>query len=241
MGARHFVSGDHISFALGALNFPFGDSTIAIVCRRTATGVDHDPFSYGTGVDTALFIAGVDNSVRLFLGTSGGTGAVAGVTLLSTDGWAIIGAKKAGGAAVPRIWRYRYSDNSLAIGNAGASLNNSPTPDGSGEIGRDVGGGSDWVGDIYAIGVWDSLLSDAELSTLQFEVSFAAWNRFPALKFFTDFDHDPIQNMVDKTGNGADETSRSGTSVVSDTPHVIAGLDMPSVMPVGYLSSKRMR
>jgi len=198
---------DHISLSLGRLNFVFGPGTLAAVIQVGSNATDNDFFCIGSGVDIAFFIPSANTFLSVFLGT-GGTDAAIPVT--PADGWVLVAVTKATGTVAPRFYKYRYDTGAWTIANGG-TLANSPTPDVSAEFGQDVGGGSNFNGQLEIVGAWDSVLSDTQIQALPYRIK--PWLTQVNPRGLWTFEEAVAVPVIDWTAGGANQSAISGTSL----------------------------
>lgn len=209
---RAFVgaSSHKITTAIGALNFAFGPGTAVLVIRT--------PASFAAVNILAVGATGVGFSVNL---TSGGVlqlrtdaTAVSGVSALSASTAYLVAVTKATGAVAPRMHFVNLSTGAATHENSASTLANASTAATRAAFGVNAAGtGAFYTGDIAAAAVWNTVLTDAQITALSFG-SFANWIAAGGLKALWQLNQlNDLAALKDLTGNGADQTAITGTSV----------------------------
>jgi hypothetical protein len=220
--ARHFTaaSSEKIVLSLGALGFAFGPATVAAVVRASSDGASKTVNGVGPSGSLWTFYCPTSNQVTLYNGTGGASSAT--ITLLVSDGWCLIGAGKATGSVAARIHKYVYTTDTWLHADTGA-LADSGVPATSAAIGAASSTGNvPWNGDIAAVGIWNVVLTDANVESLAHNVTLNNWNQVDGLKGFWTLDQpDVTLTVTDQTGGGANQTSVTGTTIVTDTPNLV--------------------
>lgn len=203
---------DVLQFSLGAVP-ALATTSFACILRRTATGKVGfcDMINAGSSI-WSFFVAASGGGSSNKLSLWNGSATVSPVTTLTgSEGWVFVGFNKATGSAIPRYHKYVYSTDtwthatSSAISNSGAAAGNFYVANSN--------GASVLTGD-YAIGaVYNVELSDAQFEAMAYSLS-AWWAVQP--KGLWILDQDAVgQKVFDQSGNGANESSRTGTSVAT--------------------------
>lgn len=230
-----------IQRAVGALSgMQYG--TVVITLRRGALGVTNDFFvlhdSAGTGL-WGLYFDSATDGLAWWTGSGSGTGPVIAST--STD-YTIIG-RKVSGLSTPRWSVYNHSTG--AFSHAPSSGGNDPgtAPGVGGTVRFSWGGGEFFNGRVWAVAAWSNKLpwsADAAGDTA-IEASGLPWGLRHWYTAQPDalwaFDQQIVeQPVLDRTGKGANQTARTGTTVTWDTP---AGMDfrLPETIRVKAASS----
>lgn len=241
MTARHFTtaSSENITLGLGNLGFTFGPGTVAAVIRLASSGVTAkeilavgDPaattatlmtFFVNSGDRPGIFISSVSD--------------VTTAKVLVASRWYLVAISKATGSVAPVSHTYDYvtggwvHENCLSVA-ANMTLINSV------KLGCYFSSGTGkefFNGDIAAAAVWDINMSNAQAETLPNDVSLAGWNGLGGLRAMWLLDQNDVTTTVtDLTGGGANETARTGTTVVTDTPNLNYTVPhLPQRMPIG--------
>lgn len=224
---------DVITTALGGTNFPIGPGTAAAIVKRGSDGTWDTVLHAGTSGSTTRWALRVSDTdlVTLSLGTTNLT--AAGVGLLAADDWALIAARKASGTVAARVSVYKYPAATWAHGDT-ASVKNSGLPSGNNYLGG-LGGTLLHHGDVKIIGVWDTVLTDAEIEALPF--TRAAWNLASLRGLWRPAD-DPATAVLDETAFGADQTAITGTTASSSSPPEFTDEGADTTPPVTTLGSQ---
>lgn len=136
------------------------------------------------------------------------------------NGWVIMGASKVTGTQAGHFHRYIFSTADWNRGNGGTMVDgNSPGATGTVRFGE-WQGGDDFNGNIAVAGIWDRVLTDTEVDALT--TGLQAWVDSTPVGLWA-FNQDSVATAVeDITGNGANQSAITGTSVDADVP---AGFD----------------
>lgn len=205
---------DVITLALGALStMTFG--TIAVLCRRTDNNAWNGAFSTRSSGGTAeiyIDIAPSGSSNNLWY--SYASTANAGVTVSSAEDWCWTVIAKATGSAAPRTRKKVMSTGVWTSAN-GAAIGNGTSPSGGSlQIGNS--GGDFFKGDIAAVAVWNSLLSDATLDAMSLNWPAVLAAAPDACWLLNQASVATPLDDLSTTGT-ADQTAISGTTVQSGT------------------------
>lgn len=210
---------DRIRLNPGAItNSGAGPKTFAAIVKRTAdSGTGSDPIialNYAADIDGSFYFGQSANTLAL-LNNGATQTSVSSFTVTASDGWCLVAVTKASGTATPRFHKYRYSDatwthsdGSAAIGNGAATTTLTI------EVGSWFNGVDTAPIRLAVAGVWNSVLSDATIETL--ELALQAWVDANPGAFWC-FDQASTATPVDdlsSTGT-ADQTAITGTSVVT--------------------------
>lgn len=219
MAVRAFNgSSDLINTATGALaTGTFG--TQAVIVKRGGTGNWHTflalhnsggsaltQFAYQDGNLTAWWIDGVT---------------VTGPAAISTADWGLLVVRKATSTATPRFSLYNFSTDTWVHANASGTRPNWPAPGTGGTVRVEWEGFDRLNGRLAARAAWNSLpwaadaSGDAALEAAGLEVSAANWLAASPSAMWLFNQAAVTDPVLDETGNGADQTSRTGTTVVN--------------------------
>lgn len=151
------------------------------------------------------------------------------------DIWTLVAVTKATGSATPRGHLYNYNTSTWSHANAaGAMTDSTVTPGASGFI--QVGGLFNFLNaSIAVIGVWAAVLSDGDIEGLDLALSaWVAQNPNTLWAFNQASTSDPVLDLM---GNGADQSSITGTTVITgdDPPGFDFSLGTAFVAPTLYV------
>lgn len=181
--------------------------------------------SWGTVVATSddlsegysLQIRNDTNLIALYADDSSG----ANISGMPQDAWCLVAATKAAGTQTPRLHLYDFSDPGWTHSNGGGTVTNCSTPDSSANV--DIGRYNTsyaWGGDIAAVGVWNEALTDEQIESL-IAGSIADWLGIGTPAGIWAFSQASTATAVlDLTDNNSDQSSLTGTSVVSEDPPI---------------------
>lgn len=216
-----------ITLAQGTVGV-YGPGTAFALIFPTATGAPQTALSTGSA-NAAGFMLQADTKV--YCRTDGTE--VHGSALMSASNWYAISASKATGTTTPRLHVYDCTAGTWTHENASGTRPNSSTPTTRNALGvNSAGTGAFFTGTIQLAAFWSSVLDDtatAALISLSAVIAAA-----PNALWILDQASTAIP-VPDYTGNGADETALTGTTVSSVT---IPNFDMtyPSAnAPFSYL------
>ena len=212
MSVRRFTSAssEKITLSVGNLGFAFGPGTIAAVVFPTQVTVAAHVFTAGS-VTSATYALRMSAAGKVTLVCNTTTPAApAGLPAMTANAWFLIAATKATGTVAPRYHHYVYSTKTWTHIDSAATAANSGTPGTRAAFGTDNSGAAAfWQGDIAAAGVWNVVLTDAQIEAL---VLFS-----PAIpKGLWRLNQDSTgENVLDLTGGGADQSAIVGTSITN--------------------------
>jgi hypothetical protein len=217
---------DKITTSLGATGFAFGPGTMAVVGRATTA-------PSGTDASTLISVGASTAARYNFLLTQSGGNPLCGFAKDATATisapvsnlvgvWYLWAVTKATGTVAPRHHHYNYNSALEVHQDYGSTNANSSVPITQAQLGCTATGGtaSAFDGDIHIAGVWNAVLTDAQILSLALDPSPANWAKVAAanLKALWRPDDNPATTLVDLTGLGANESSHSGTSAQTDGP-----------------------
>jgi hypothetical protein len=217
---------DRLVCTVGAAPQTTGGFSCAAIIRTPATITGYRGIVEVGGATGNDWYFGVgDGPASIFLSANAlvETGSV-----LSVSDWCMIGVDKAAGTTSPRFHLYRYANNTFTHTTpAGTTADNGALTSPDVNIGHRRGSAV-WNGDIHIAAAWDRRLSDAEWELLPFSYSYwIAAN--PKVGVMLD-QSDVAQKLLDWTGNGANESSRTGTTVsINSVPVFSYGAPLPFV------------
>jgi hypothetical protein len=236
MAVRSFpgtAANESLIFLPGALNgVTPGPWTAAILYKRVTDS--------NTTTANALFcISGSVtntsnnfNSKFWFLNTSASTGNVGevafvdstnttngSVTVVNADGWVVFVVTKASGTATPRFHLRKLTAATTTRGNGAGTLANGSVIASTDrvEFGKDEYFNRS-NGLIALAGIWNVALTDAQVDELWANLKTTDWrdNSGGTPLAYWEFNQDSVTTaVVDLSGGGANETARTGTSVVT--------------------------
>jgi hypothetical protein len=213
-------SGDFIKTSVGACALT-GAFTVVCVIRRNSNSTSyHNLLTAQTGALTGsqygleIESNGDGNNLQI---QSGNTGFQASsFTVTTTDGWCLVAGGKASGTATPRMHKYVYSSNTWTHQNAGGTLGNPSSVSGGvlafGTWENDL---DDYDGDLAVAAIFDRNLTDVEVEQLAHTLQ--GWYAAGPVGMWI-FDQSAIgQTVIDNTGNGANQSSITGTAVATSS------------------------
>jgi hypothetical protein len=137
----------------------------------------------------------------------------------------VVAISKAAGTTAPRFHKYKVSTNVWTHENAGATIADPTTPSQGPTIGGIAANANIELG---VVGLWNVVLSDAQIEALPFSLS--SWRQIGPSAMWL-FDQQAIaQKIRDMSGGGANEATLTGTSVsTSSVPLLSYGAPMGRV------------
>lgn len=211
--ARNFVraSSESITCDIGACTFT-GSKTIAAIVRKTTDGTTGYFIKVGAGVGTDRYMVGVSsgNTPRIVEGSTVCNSSA--MTCLASEGWVFLAVGKTSGTNTPRFHKYVYSTGVWTHEDGANTLADATATATSVTLGAE--GANYWNGDIAIVDVWNANLTDAQMELLPFR--YAAWF-FNSPKGIWLLNQQSVSDTVkDLSGGGANESSRTGTTVVTE-------------------------
>lgn len=204
-----------IAFDEGTLdNLPNGAFTFAAIFKRSGSTSDGTQFlaSLNAGTNTNQKLAFSYSSTSAMQVTLGGFSRTFGASFTITNAtWYCFVATKASGTATPRANLYDYTAGTWA-----GWTNGNGTLDTNADVITEVQAGNapnsfPLNGKLAAMGLWSSILADADAETL--ETAAANWLALTPAAFWLFNQASTATAVTDQTGNGADQVSITGTSV----------------------------
>lgn len=218
VNVRSFNGSSSITLAPGGLaGLTFG--TVAAVVRRADNAGWHGIFaarsSGGTPetyLDSAPSTHGTDRAIWCSYNGTTNSGAT---KWSAADSWCLIAVTKATGSATPRFHKYVYSTGVWTHTNGAAALPNATSPSSSGSLVLGNVAGDALVGDLAAVAVWMTALSDAAVEALA--PNWPAWLAAAPQAAWLLNQASTGTSVPDATGGGATQTALTGTTVSSAT------------------------
>lgn len=212
--ARNLAGADYIIGGIGGL-VGIGSSghTLFAICRRAANGAWHTPISIETSANSSKLAMQFSdtNRIQLIIGASNKDTTV-GIT--ASDNWVLAAVTRASGTSVPRGHKYVYDTNTWTHTDAGAASGGDSTDLTGGRVQLGRWQTTDFFnGDIQLVGALKRALTDSELESLPFTLLAAAAAAPDGLWLLDQ--HATTQTVIDLTGNGANQTSLTNTSVAT--------------------------
>ena len=209
---------DRVQCAIGGSTAP---STLVALVRLQDLGKWQTPIALWTdslGVSTALQITSAN--LLAFI-TNTASGARSSFTV-AQDEWVLIVGGKASGTATPRLHYYRFSTETWVHGDAVAAIGDGDSVAGGVVVfGQNWGSGLDYLdGDIAAAAVFDFLLSDAGVEDLVEVNALEDWLDLSPVGMWDFRQESTATPVTDLTGNGADQTALTGTTVLVEDPPI---------------------
>jgi hypothetical protein len=218
MAYRFNGSSDVVNFSGAALvGKTFGAGTFAALIKRSSTGAaSNAPWGIcDASNNNPMYWRFTASNILQFGGTGGFPTENTGFGWSSTTLWYLVVVTKPTGTAIPRFhvhdgtsWQHLVGNTTIpnyAAVASGAKLS----------VGQNVNVGNFFPGDIVCVGIKNADSTDLQIETLS-RTLFSAWTGF-GFDWLAGFE--ASGTIVNRTTPGTgDETSRSGTSLVSDPP-----------------------
>jgi hypothetical protein len=208
---------DEIQVGIGGCNLT-GAFTVVVVMRRNSAGASyHALCTPHTSANAAVYGLEIENNSdgNQLQVQVGGTFVASTFTVGTADSWVLLAGGKAAGTTTPRVHKYVYNTNTWTHQNAsGTAGNPTSTAGGTVRFGR-WQNTDDLDGDLAAAAIFDRLLTDAEVEQLAH--SLQGWLAAAPVGMWV-FDQQSTGTAVnDWTGNGAQQSSLSGTAVAASS------------------------
>lgn len=236
--ARNFDgTGDIIQCSQGAIgNTPTAQTFAAIVKRNSTAwnGIITLHTSGGTPIHGIEIGANGDGN-QLWLYGGSGAFSRSTFTIVNADNWCYVAADHPGGSAVGRMHKYVYDSNTWTHTDSGDGAITPSTTSISGGTAR-LGNTSGDVlaGDLAVVGFWARRLTDAEHEQLAFSLAYWLGSAPTALWLL---DQSAVaQTVLDLTGGGSNESSRTDTTVSTNSVPVFGyghAVPIPEIQPAG--------
>lgn len=216
--ARLFTraSGHRINLSPGALTTGLASARTFVAVVRLASNVSGSPWTIfcakaADGLQQAAFRIGnsTGTDANLAVGVQG-TSTSSTTSVSTSDGWVLVFVSKAAGTATPRFGKYVYSSDSWSFSNGAAIAYGGTTCD-MVQIGETTADARYFDGDIAAVAAIPSALTDGQIAALPYSLS--SWRSYAPDGLWILDQSDTSQAVVDLSGNGANQTSITGTTV----------------------------
>jgi hypothetical protein len=207
---RNFANNGLVTCSTGGLAaLDGGPVTMACIIKLTDS-VNGAILYAGTSTSSVSFAMEIFSNQYSFTTSAGGQNCVGGI---NSDNWHMACISKASGTATPRGHKYVYDTDTWTHSNAAGTLADGASTPGSGgviQLGRYAT--TEYINaDIAIIGCWDRVLSDAEAELLPF--SLQSWYHTGPVGLWVLDQADTAVKVLDVTGNGANESALTVTSV----------------------------
>ena len=212
MPVRSFAPTGHIELAVGASNVS-ANATYAGIINVPNLGAE---FMFSMNEPAVLFYSwGIEGGL-LTMYNGGGTRSP---FELPSNQWLFVAMTKAAGNNSAKAYMYNFETEEWTIATCTGVIGNGGASPSSLSFGE-WDGGEQFRGKIAAQAVWDTVLSEAQIKELAEGVSIADWlTTSPSPKGLWMFNQaETSEAVLDLTGNGAVETTQSGTTVVEEEP-----------------------
>lgn len=211
-------SDDVIHCSIGALTGRTAAGTFAGIVRRTNDTAFHTIVGLHNSAGTNTLYFQISPTDLLVLGSSGGE-ATSTLTVLTSSSWVLVAVTKASGSATPRFHRLVYSTNVWTHEAGSGAITDGGSPGAGGTFRTAWQTGDLFQGDIAAIGIWPSALSDSQVEALAY--SLAHWHAVAPQAMWVFDQSATMQSVLDWTGGGANQSSLTGTAVATTSVPVL--------------------
>jgi hypothetical protein len=211
---------DVVTLGLGTAINTITFGTMAVLCRRTDNTAWNGPFctrSSAGDPEMYLDIAPSSQSPANVLWCSFGSGQNNNnaFTITAADDWVWVVITKATGSVAPRYHKYVMSTQTWTRGNGTGNVANATSPSGGsvqiGTVAADF-----FKGDIAAVAIWTTALSDAALNNIPNNWATGVLAASPQAAWLLN-QASTATSIADATAGGANQTALSGTTVQSGT------------------------
>ena len=207
------ASSEYITFGLGSCNIDCDGITIATIAKKVTDGSWQTIITGQTSGALNRFQMQFTDVNTLFMGAANGDDSGSGgIAAALADGWCLYVVSKDTGTVQPRMHKFVYSTKTWTHATQGTAFTNGTAPGvgGSIKIGRNDEFGEYANADVAVVGVWDSFLTDAQVELLA--QSIRNWSTLTPTGLWIFNQPDVTTTVKDYTGNGADQTARTGTT-----------------------------
>ncbi len=213
---------DNIRCAIGACNVGFG--TFVSLCRPTKNKEANILTLHNKAGSAATLDLWLNEEKLAFY--NGASVLNSSIRVGTADGWQLLAWSKATGTVKPKFYRYSFSKAEWTIVEGTTALaNGSSVAEGTVRIGEFTGA-EFFKGDIAISGIWSTALSEAEIKALVSVKALSEWKALFSPSGIWEFKQqapvieEVIEEVIDATGNGANQSSRSGTTVTAEEPPI---------------------
>jgi hypothetical protein len=218
-------SSDFIETALGSCGVPIGPLTVIAIIEMLADAVGNHAIVKSRDVNENItcHLATAAGEIRCWNGANTVT---SGQSITVSDGWVVAAWVKPAGSSALTGREYTYSSTTWTS-SSGPSLDaGSPAATGLAFFGSSTG---DFVNCRAAVvGMWDTELSQSQVEDSGLEAALSNWVALDPIGLWR-FDQASIATPItDMTGNGADQTSITGTTVVNGDDPPGFSFDLPT-------------
>lgn len=205
---------DRIAFALGSTGFAFGPGSCAVVLKRGRDTNTESVLRVGaSGTSNARY--GLEIwTTALVIRCGNSTVTAPTITATVAMGWVLLVVTKATGTATPRFHRFNFGTATWTHEDGASTLANSTAPASGPVLGANPNGTSPFQGDVGIAGIWDVVLSDAQVEALV--ESEADWLAVPPEAAWT-LDQASTATSVEDDAGTSDQSSITGTTVTADS------------------------
>jgi hypothetical protein len=207
-------SSDYIRQSIGGAS-AITHGTIALILRRTADGTTRGTVVCNDSSQAGVFGLEIRSTNAPRMATGAASAVASSMTVVSADGWVFLAAAKDTGNVKVRYAKYVYSTDTWTYDDSSANLANNATSAASGYI--RLGSWDNtfteyFTGEIAAAAVYANVkLTDTQMLGMPFDL--AAWYNVAPTALWVLDQQDVGQTNNDLTGNGAGQSSISGTTV----------------------------
>ncbi len=207
---------DRCLVAIGAMTHAFGPGTMAAIVKKSSDGTVDTIMLPGVAASPRYGMRFSSTNVLEYIYSSTVVSAPAGIdTCLVADGWLLVAVTKASGTVAVRFHRYEFATGVWQHANSAGTAPNSTPPATSINFGTDHAGNNPYAGDMEITGGWNVVLSDAQIESLPFNLSY--WQLLSPKGLWLFDQASTGQKVLDVSGNGANESSLTGTVVSSSS------------------------
>lgn len=216
---RNFANNGLVTCSTGGLSgLDGGPVTMACIIRLTDS-VNGAILYAGPSTSTVSFAMEIFSNNYSFTTSAGGQNCVGGT---NADNWHLAAVSKASGTATPRGHKYVYGTDTWTHSNAaGTAADAGATPGAGGVVQLGRYATTEFINaDIAIIGCWDRVLTDAEVELLP--LSLQSWYHTAPVGLWLLDQAATGTKVLDATGNGANETALTVTSVSTESVPVFS-------------------
>jgi hypothetical protein len=194
-----------------------GAFTLFILVKWLTIGVGKFPISVQNGANSVAGIADNNGTIRLALADDNEFVDSSATDIIAANTWSLAAITCTAAGATPRFHGKARGSGSWNHVNGASTFTGNTIDAAAVEFGSFNNGSfsSFWNGRLATAAVFNSALSDGQLESIETTPATATVNSLGPIALW-DFNQAAVGTAVtDLTGNGADETTRSGTTVIN--------------------------
>lgn len=219
MPARRFDgSNDELRTSTGSGNLTGNLSVVTFVRPESAAEGTHISLRDSGATERAVFGHNASKQPRMGIGGTYASGGEIGYTP-STGAWGIWGYSKESGTKAPRWHHWKATEDTWSHANDSTTMGN-PVSQAGGSIRYGAGSMGFCKVDFAASSLFTRVLSDAEFEELAAAAYLIDWLELEPVTLHLFKQSSVSEEVKDETGNGANQTARTETTVLEEEPPI---------------------